>query len=77
MKSKQVPPISEWSVTKYGVPLYVNTTEECFKSIYNGSDPVALDVEDNEEGVFVGLGIYDGKSCFYWSELPLWLNKWI
>lgn len=70
-------PIENWSVEKYGVKLSVNLTEIEFDSKYNKNEIVSLDVEDNEEGVFVGLGLYDGKTCFYWSVLPLWLNKYL
>ena len=34
-------------------------------------DGCSLDVEDDEQGNFVGLGISDGDSCWYWSKLEL------
>lgn len=66
-KVKQpVPPISEWGVLKHGVKaLYVNPDRG-----FGFSDECALDVEDDEKGGFVGIGIYDPKLnvCYYWTD---------
>lgn len=67
-----MPPISEWAVARYGVPLFVNHSQP---PIF--ADGASLDVEDDEQGNFVGLGIYGNspqsleKACFYWSEWEL------
>lgn len=66
MKKKSVPPINEWSATKYGVALYVNPN--LFPKFPDG---VSLDVEDDEQGNFVGIGIFDGNACYYWSDWEL------
>lgn len=74
IKTKKKPeaivlPISEWGVSNYGVTLYVNN----HSLRYGMKEGVSLDVEDDEQGGFVGLGIYDPamKTCFYWSEFAL------
>lgn len=69
-KTKKIPfpiyPISDWSVTKYGVTLIVNPN-----SIPFFDEGCSLDVEDDEQGNFVGCGIYNpsDNTCYYWSEL--------
>ena len=62
-------PISDWGVEKYGVTLYVNN----HSLRYGMKDGVALDVEDDEQGNFVGLGIYEpsSNSVYYWSDFNL------
>ncbi len=69
-KEKSIPfpvyPIENWSVLKYGVKkLYINPDW----GIRYGPE-VTLDVEDDEHGNFVGIGVYDPKLnvCYYWSE---------
>jgi len=62
-KKFEVEPISAWSVTKYGVTLIVN--DPCGKSFKDGC---SLDVEDDEQGNFVGIGLFDGEVCWYWSD---------
>lgn len=61
----QVYPISSWGVSKYGVTLIVNPTS--FPFFDTGC---SLDVEDDEQGNFVGCGIYNpsDNTCYYWSE---------
>ena len=58
-------PIEAWSVEKYGVKLYINP--DWGINFYDG---MALDVEDDEQGNLVGIGIYDPKLnvCYYWNE---------
>lgn len=65
-------PIEAWGVEKYGVSLFINNPQSPLFL-----DGVSLDVEDDEQGNFVGLGIY-GKSvmggldaCYYWSDFAL------
>lgn len=66
-KNKGIPPISEWSVNRYGVNILVN-----FEPRYTHlTDGISLDVEDDEKGNFVGLGISDGTTCMYWSDWEL------
>lgn len=64
--------IEQWSVTAlHGVQLVINM--ERYTSPISFPETVALDVEDDENGGFVGLGIYDPVSgqCYYWSHLGL------
>lgn len=69
-KEKKLPfpiyPIN-WGVSKYGVSLFVNHSAPLFL------DGASLDVEDDEQGNFVGIGIYDpfSKNCYYWSDWEL------
>ena len=67
MKVKEVPPVSEWSVKRHGVTLVINPATYPFFD--RGA---SLDVEDDEQGNFVGLGIYNPseKTCYYWSDWP-------
>jgi DNA polymerase-1 len=62
---KQLPLPESWGVYKYNVPLLVNPNPKTF------SPGISLDVEDDEKGGFVGLGIYDGEACYYWSDWEL------
>ena len=68
-KLKAVPPVSEWSVMRFGESVVINDNamRDCFQ------DGCSLDVEDDEQGNFVGLGIYkpDYHACFYWSDWNL------
>lgn len=62
-------PIDAWSVEKYGVKLLVNTVFPCTFTLSFPSG-CSLDVEDDEQGHFVGIGIYDPNcnTCYYWSD---------
>lgn len=65
-KPFEVYPIETWSVSNYGTILYVNPPQTpVFEDI------VSLDVEDDEQDNFVGIGIYDGQACYYWSDWKL------
>lgn len=66
MKKQPVLPPTEWGVSKYGIPLRVNSDPN--RQFVDGC---ALDVEDDEAGGFVGLGIYDGEAAYYWSDWEL------
>lgn len=58
--------INQWGVTAlHNVQLFVQFRYTGF------ADGVSLDVEDDEQGNFVGLGIYSPHSntCHYWSDL--------
>lgn len=57
--------ISEWSVINHGAKLYINVEPRQFNTV------CSLDVEDNESGQFVGIGIYDGETAYYWSNWEL------
>lgn len=57
--------VSEWGVSNHGIPLYVNAGLRQFNA------GCSLDVEDDESGGFVGIGIYDGEACYYWSDWEL------
>lgn len=59
----------EWSVTKrFDIPLFIN---QPIAPGFQFVDGVALDEEDDEKGNFVGLGIYDGFTAWYWSDWNL------
>lgn len=64
----EILPISEWGPEKYGVKLVINPTY-----FIEGINGISLDVEDDEKGNFVGLGIYhpENKTCYYWTKLIL------
>ena len=64
---KAVPPVSEWSVKRHGIQLFIDAPIRSFKA------GVSLDVEDDERGGFVGLGIFDhhSRSAYYWSRFEL------
>lgn len=64
--------IQDWSVNSlHAVRLLINEpiSHDQFK------DGISLDVEDDEEGNFVGLGIFDGARCWYWSDFKM--ASWI
>lgn len=63
--TKIVPPISEWGVHNYGLKLEINPIRVDFNGLWS------LDVEDNEQDVFVGLGVSNGKEVYYWSDFTL------
>jgi DNA polymerase I-like protein with 3'-5' exonuclease and polymerase domains len=70
-----LPPIENWSVSNYGIKLHVNP--DWGVNLYAG---MSLDVEDDEQDNFVGLGIYDPKlkCCYYWSSIkniPVWIRN--
>jgi len=60
---------SRWGVAKYGVDLFINLSQPPLLL-----DGASLDVEDDEQGNFVGIGIYglpvmEGNfACYYWSD---------
>jgi DNA polymerase-1 len=59
--------INQWSVVScHGASLTINPPFFTFSG-----DVVALDVEDDEQGGFVGLGIAAGTFCYYWSDFEL------
>lgn len=66
---KSLPPISEWGPEKYMIPLEINPNGG-LQIFPEGS---SLDVEDDEQGNFVGLGIYSPQSntVWYWSDFEL------
>jgi DNA polymerase I-like protein with 3'-5' exonuclease and polymerase domains len=63
--------INQWGVTAlHKVPIYINPTFGI-----RLVDGISLDVEDDEEGNFVGLGVYIPNPpmtlngvCYYWSD---------
>lgn len=66
-ESVSVYPISKWSVSNYGVPLFVNVHPKDikFKRTYS------LDIEHDEKEGFVGIGISDGENCWWWNDFSL------
>lgn len=62
---KPIPPISEWGPEKYGVKLYINP--DWGINFYDG---MSLDVEDDEAGNCIGIGMYSPElnCCYYWND---------
>lgn len=70
-KTVKVHPFDPQEIEKWRVKdakLYINIQPRQFTT---GS--YSCDVEDNEQGQFVGIGIFDSdtSSCFYWSDWEL------
>lgn len=69
IKETHIPiePISAWSVTNYGIPLYLNVLHKGF------TDGCSLDVEDDERNSFVGIGLFEPneKACYWYSNFEL------
>lgn len=64
--------IEEWSVTSlHGIPLHINVHLNI--PFVQTEGRYTLDVEDDESGSFVGIGIYEreSNSAYYWSEWEL------
>lgn len=63
---KLVPPVKEWGPERYGISVRINAVGAGFDV------PAVIDVEDDEKGNFVGLGLYGGGyECFYFTELDV------
>lgn len=62
---------SEWGLSARGISLRIDPTEKEFNNLYNGT-LLSLDVEDDETGKYVGVGVYDGNTCFYFSKPVEW-----
>src|SRR5688572_1531340 len=57
--------INDWKVP---VKVLINHFPD-FSLIFE--DGCSLDVEDDEQGNFVGLGLFDGVHCYYWSKFDM------
>lgn len=57
-------------IEQYRINLIINPTD--YGRI---ESPVALDVEHDENGGLVGIGIYDGKNAYYWTDTNI--GPWI
>lgn len=64
---REVFPVSEWGLHNFNVPAYINSTT---KMSFDG--PCSLDVENDErDGSFLVLGIYDGAAYYGWTDWEL------
>lgn len=58
-------------ILQEGIELEINPK----KYVFDLQQPVAIDVEHNEEGVLVGIGACQGKKCYYWTDTNI--GGWI
>jgi len=49
-----------------GITLEINPNRDAFF----GNCPYALDIEHDEQGNLVGIGICKESACFYWTSIP-------
>lgn len=64
--------IPQWGIVRWGLNLTIDpSTPPIF-----GDKPWVIDVENNKDGSFAGLGLYDGgQNVYYWSKPPKELPK--
>lgn len=70
---------TDWGPETWGAALIVDPTRETFDgmtaTLRKQKKPLVVDVEDDENGVFVGCGVaYDDKTVFYFSEINVLLR---
>ncbi len=64
-KEKKIHPFDRLQDWVVNVPKFINVVNQPWNEVYS------LDVENKPNGDFLGIGVSNGKECFYWTDWKL------